>query len=293
MPRTILQIFLPLISFILLAQMPDWKYFKDREGNTYFIDRAGKIRITDVVEYRYKPVSAAGIDYYLNYGTNLIDEHHMVEGLSVLKSIRALPAGNNRIYQAQVKATELMRSLEKKNGPRFTAMNKAASLVIYRENGVTRIINDQMFYSLSIPAVVEVIRKRERSAPEYRYSGLLLGIRLEGKNTSRPGTYDMLLALDSEKFIVSFKDIAEAVEQWKGNTGFNVLAREVLEKNDDRVLCRIRYSGPQSYAGLEGTYVNGVFSHYARLVTPESAFAANSEVMRTIVDSFRMVVKVK
>ena len=37
----------------LLAQMPDWKYFRDRQGNTYFFDQAGKIHISDAVEYRY------------------------------------------------------------------------------------------------------------------------------------------------------------------------------------------------------------------------------------------------
>ena len=109
---------LPLLAagtILLLAQMPDWKYFRDREGNIYFIDQAGKIRITNVRKYLHKPVSARGIDYYLEYGAELINEHRPIEGLSVLKSICALKSDNNRIYQAQVKATQLIMKLKKNN----------------------------------------------------------------------------------------------------------------------------------------------------------------------------------
>lgn len=156
---------LPVIfafSTFLVAQMPDWKYFRDREGNTYFFDQAGKIRITSMKQYRYRAVSPRGIDYYLEYGTELINEHHPIEGLSVLKSICALKNDNNRIYQAQVKAADLIMKLKKRNGPRFTSMNESASLMIYTVDDGIEIINDQMMYSFKVPGRVDVVRKVDR-----------------------------------------------------------------------------------------------------------------------------------
>ena len=56
----------------LFSQMPGWKFFKDYDGNTYYIDKNGKIRTSGKPEFKYKAVSVDGIDYYLNQGLELI-----------------------------------------------------------------------------------------------------------------------------------------------------------------------------------------------------------------------------
>lgn len=284
-------LFIGLLS--LMAQMPDWKYFRDREGNTYFIDQAGKIRITDVKEYRYRPVSSHGIDYYLNYGTTLIQDHRLDEGLSVLKSICALPVDNNRIYQAQVKAVELINALKRKNGPRFAALNESASLILFKKDGVTNIINDQMHYSFGVPCSIGVIRKRDRgrAGVDYRYSGVQFGLQMDDARGAKAGKYDMLMAVDSEKFSVPIKNIDDAADKWKWNIGYDGLAREVVAKDDRRLIYRFRSSGPAIFAGLEGIFLNGVYTHCVRIVASESEYGANREFMRNLMEGFNTVSK--
>ena len=276
-----------------MAQMPDWKYFRDREGNTYFFDQAGKIRITSMKKFRYRPVSSRGIDYHLEYGTELINEHHPIEGLSVLKSICALKNDNNRIYQAQVKATELIMKLKKRNGPRFTSMNESASLMIFLVDDGIEIINDQMMYSFRVPGRVDVVRKVDRGRLEYRYSGILFGLLpSEGKDDrGEAGAYDMLAAVDTEKFAVPYKNLAEAVEKWKGTIGYEGLTREVLVKDAKHLVCSFRNSGTPRYAGIEGIFLNGTYSHYVRLISSEQQFPVNEKRMRKIIDGFRTVGK--
>jgi hypothetical protein len=290
-PQTSILLILLICLFPLLAQMPDWKYFRDREGNTYFIDQAGKIRITDVREYGYRPVSSRGIDYYLNYGTTLIQDHRLAEGLSVLKSICALPVDNNRIYQAQVKAMELINTLKRRNGPRFTALNESASLVLFKEDDVTNIINDQMFYSFSAPCRIRVIRKRDRAQAgvDYRYSGVQFGIQKSNGKDVQAGKFDMLMAVDSEKFSVPIKNIADAADKWKWNIGYDGLAREVVSRDDKRLIYHFRSSGPVIFAGLEGIFLNANYTHCIRIVSSESGYLANREFIRNLMESFKTV----
>ncbi|OHD68773.1 MAG: hypothetical protein A2W19_10950 [Spirochaetes bacterium RBG_16_49_21] len=284
---------LVLGSFFFQSQMPEWKYFKDREGNTYFIDQAGKIRITDVGKYRYKPVSAKGIDYYLHYGITLINDHRLTEGLSVLKSILALPADNNRIYDAQAQAAKMVNSLKKREGTRYSALDESAALILFRRNSFITIINDRMLYSFQVPAELEVVRVMERAGAGYRYSGLLMGIWKPDMKSSAGsnGRYDMLLAVDSEKFSVPFKDLAQAIERWRYNLGFDDLQRKKLLESETRVIYHFKKSGTARYEGAEGIITNGRFSYCIRLITSEANYQVNTEMITKILDGFEVVSK--
>lgn len=293
--HTSILLFSAICLFLLPAQMPDWKYFRDREGNTYFIDQAGKIRITDVKEYRYRPVSSRGIDYYLNYGTTLIQDHRLEEGLSVLKSICALPVDNNRIYQAQVKSMELINALKRRNGPRFEALNESASLILFIRDDVTHVINDQMYYSFRVPWTIGVIRKRDRgrTGVDYRYSGVQFGLRRSGAKGAQIGEFDMLMAVDSEKFSVAIKNIDDAADKWKWNIGYDGLVRKVVSQEDNRLIYQFRSSGPAIFAGLEGIFLNENYTHCVRIVSSEQGYRENREFMRNLIESFTPVAKNK
>lgn len=278
-------------SAFLVAQMPDWKFFRDREGNTYFFDQGGKIRITSMKKYRYRPVSSRGIDYHLEYGTELLKEHHPVEALSVFKSICALRNDNNRIYQAQVKAAELIMKMRKNNGTRFTAMNESASLLLFQIDDGIEIVNDRMRYSFRVPGRIAVLRRVDRSRLEYRYSGIRFGILPGGgkDDAGETGAYDMLMAVDTEEFAVPYKNLAAAVDKWKGNIGYEGVARIVLEQDEQRYICSFRNGSEPRYGGIEGIFLNGTSSHYVRLVSAEKRLAEQQALMRTIIEGFRTV----
>jgi hypothetical protein len=280
-------------SFLIQSQMPDWKFFKDREGHTYFIDRAGKIRITDVGKYHYKPVSAGAIDYYLHYGITLVNDHRLTEGLSVLKSILALPADNNRIYTAQAQAAGMIHSLKKREGTRFPALDESASLILFRRDSLIQIINDHMFYSLTVPAELEVIRVRMRAGVDYRYSGVLIGIRESGKNSAAAsnGVYEALLAVDGEKFSVRYKTLAQAVERWRYNHGFDDFQRTIVSQSGTKVVYHFRKNGSAAFEGMEVIIINGYFSYCVRLITSKSKYKVNKGMIKKIIDDFRAVSK--
>jgi hypothetical protein len=273
------------------AQMPEWKYFRDREGNSYYLDRMGKIRIAKTPGFRYRPVSALGIDYYLEYGITLIKEHRIIEGLSLLKSILALPADNNRIYTAQAKASEVINSLKKTHGTRYSALNESASLVLIRQNASVDLLNDRMFYFIRLPASMEVVRVKERAGVDYRYTGLLLGIwkPYEGPQTDSKGGYDLLLAVDSEKFSVRLKDLGQAAARWKDILGRDDFRREKLSESESGVIYQLLGTGAQKFSGAEGIFVNGNFSHCVRLISSEANYRADRGIIIKIINSFKTV----
>ncbi len=287
--RRLIPVLLLFSTLALIAQMPDWKFFSDREGNTYFIDQGGKIRITDTTKLPYRAVSPRGIDYYLNYGITLIDEHRVHEGLTVLKSIRSLPADNGRIVQAQVKATEVINKLKRRNGPRFVEQNDAASLMFIESEGGVRAINDRMYYSFHGPAGLSLIRKSNRARLEYRYEGLLFGVRNRPTASGESNAYDYLIAVDSELFAVRFRDLDQAIKYWQGTVGYGGLERRVLEKRDDRIVYSFTSRSEPRYAGLEAVFVNGKFTHCARLISSEAGYREYGAKMEAVMASFRIV----
>ncbi|MBN2077652.1 MAG: hypothetical protein JW838_01710 [Spirochaetes bacterium] len=275
-----------LAAVLLAAQMPDWKHFLDREGNSYFIDGAGKIRITATDAPVYRPVSSRGIDYYLHYGETLIGEHRYEEALAVLKSICALPAANNRIYVAQVRAREALGRLRRNNGARYDRMNESASLLFYMDGPDTVVINDFMRYSFRGPTGLRVIRRRKRSGPDYRYSGTLFGV---DQGAGAKDSYAFLIAVDSEIIGTRFRDVDQAREKWRGYLGFDGLIREPEGRGEDRIVHRFRSGEPPLFAGYEAVFLNGRITHCVRVITSEAGYAGNREAMKRIIEGFALV----
>ena len=293
-PRTVGKFVIVILllagSMILQAQMPEWKFFKDREGNTYYIDQAGKIRITEV-RARYMPVSAKAIDYCLHNGITLINDHKLPEGLTVLKSILAMPADNNRIYSAQVKASEMINFLKRRHGTRYSALNESASLMLVQQDSFIEIINDQMFYSFRVPIPLEVIRVRRRGGVDYRYSGVLVGIGQAG-TAAKPhtdGGYDILFAIDSEKFSVPVRDLDRAIEKWRNNIGYDDLKREIQSESESRVVYRFRSTGAPFYAGIEAIIINGSITHCIRFLSSDAKYNSSTGTIQKILLSFKTI----
>jgi hypothetical protein len=275
------------------AQDPDWKFFKDREGNKYFIDRNGKIWTAGRPEFLYKPVSHQGIDYYLRQGIELIDNRYRVEGLTILKSILALPPDNSRITRAQNEAVKKINYLKKNDGDRFITLNESANILLVKDQKSVKVINDWMYYSLDIPADVTIIKNTKRGKLGYNYNGLLIGIRIEGgvEEKKKEGMkFDFLLAVGSEKFHGDLKNIDELENKWRMTLWEDVFKRKILEKNEGRLIYQFSTKDNPRYSGFEGLYANRNYGYMVRIITTELIFEKHSELMKDIINKFSHVV---
>jgi hypothetical protein len=269
--------------------MPDWRFFRDREGNRYYLDRAGKIRTLGEPEFIYRAVSAEGIDYYLNQGRELVLRHYQLQGLTILKSILSLPVTNNRIRDAQEKASREINRMQKRGGTRFHALNRKAALIIYREGNRTNLINDLMYYSLVTDLDISILKNRLREKVGYAYNGTLLGFNLKKSKEAKKRGFDFLMAIDSEKYRMDIKSIEIARRNWMVKLGLHRFKRELIRKSQEYLIYRFSNRSDPQISGYEGIYYNGHFSYIIRIIVPGEKFNLFSKEMEKIINSFRVV----
>ncbi len=299
--KNILIIFVFLLSYTipLTAQMPDWTLLEDKDGNRYYIDKNGKFWTSGAPDFDYKPVSIEGLDYYINQGIELIKSHYKTEGLTLLKSILALPSKNDIIYQAQIKASGEIRNLLKTEGSRFKKLNENASLLIYRENNVITLINDNMFYSIQIPPSLKIISKRIRVKNNYNYYGVLLGIRFQTTEEKKSGktesaktgsytSYDLLLAIDSESFPSVIRNAQIVEEHWRKRLGSDTLKRNVITKKIEKIVYSYRDTYSPYYSGIEGFYKKDNLGYYVKTITSVEIFRNYKDKILEIINTFKI-----
>ncbi len=274
---------------ILLSQMPDWKYFRDREGNVYYIDGAGKIRITGSYEETFRPVSEKAIDYYLNQGIELVNRHRIVDGLRILKSIVSLKSENNRVNKAREKAVAEINRLMRTHGPRFDRMNSQACLLLHRE-GLERVVRDDiMRFSFRVLAEVPLIRKRERARPGYLYHGFMFGIRKD--DTGGGDAVDALLAVDCERYAVPIRDMENLEDIWRQKFGRENMKRTVIKATESRVIYQFGILSEPFYEGYESLFLNGDIGCMTRAIAPKEKFPEVKDMMLRVTESFTPVEK--
>ncbi len=274
-------------SGMLLSQMPDWKFFKDREGNFYYVDRAGKIRITGQYEENYRPVSGKAIDYYLNLGVELTTSHRIVDGLRILKSVLAISSENNRILRAQEKAAGEINRLMRIHGPRFDRLNMNANLVLYMENNDAVIRDDIMRFAFRVPTEVRVIKKKDRVKRGYRYHGYLFGIR--NPDNTNDDAYDSLLAVDCERYSVPIRDMETLEGIWRQKFGYEEMYRKAVDTGSSRAIYQFSMGTGPEYAGYESFFLNRNIGCMARIIAPGSRFLAGKDLMLQITKSITTV----
>ncbi|MFC1671025.1 hypothetical protein ACFL20_11595, partial [Spirochaetota bacterium] len=273
----------------LFSQMPGWKFYKDRDGNNYYLDRNSKIHTSGKPEFKFRPVSIEGIDFYLNHGRELIKQHHLSQGLVLLKSILAMPVKNNRIYKARVEAAKTVNYLKKREGSRFARLNESASLQVFHEKKVIHLINDQMFYSLKLPSGVVLLRKRMKKKLRHTYYGLTLGISVKDIPERTGARYDLILAMDSERYVWRFNSIDEVESNWRLVLGADNLKRKIRERGKHRKIYMFESKIKPEYSGFEGIFSNGNYVHIIRIISSKSKFKKYEKMMKRILEDFRVV----
>jgi hypothetical protein len=288
-------LFILLIPVILFSQMQDWKFFKDREGNKYFLDSSGKIYITSLPASNRKTVSADGIDYYINFAEEILSRKKIVDSLLIFKSILALPENNNRINSARVRAAKNIDNLKKNNGDRFDKYNNEASLLFYKTGGRANIINDAMLYSLSSKGKINLIRFKIRKDKDEIYHGASVGINYTEKEIN-DNKYETLIAVDAVKKKYSILSLEEMSENWKIILGKDILERNELFRNNDTVIYEFSsgHDGVNAplYKGFEVQKYNGNFIYFLRIVSSGIKFEKLKDSMRDTALSFKTVASV-
>ncbi len=273
---------LPFTS--LFSQMPDWTFFKDREGNEYYYDGAFKIRITDEPDFNYPPISERGIDFYYNSGLEYMGRGEVVKSLYFFKSILALKQQNNRLRKIQINTADQIKSLEKRHGTRMAVFDRESTLLILKEGASFRLINEKLFYALTLPARPGIIRKG------WKYSekgyGLQFGINLD---KSEKSGYDFVTGVETRilPFIVDTADQAERI--WVQDLGPDAFSRELLQNSAHSKVYSFRYAGDSPFRGYEGIFVNRDTIHLVRIMYHENLQSLVEQVVQDMMSGFTLV----
>lgn len=279
-------IMLSLFFSEISAQMPEWKIFRDREGNRYYLDQAGKIIITEKLKLDLTPVSSLGIDYHLNRGLELLRDHHPAEGLAVLKAIESLTDENARITDAQKKASAAINRMKKREGERFDRIDSRASIFLIKENEKYSLINDRMRYSFKSESMIHLLRRKDRTSSGFVYSGLQFGIK--GDEKLPPEKFDMLVAVDSEKGPLLWSGVEQAEDKWRETLGSDIFKRERISSGLGSSIYFYSTAGEPSFYGYEGIYASGKITHIVRIIIPGRNIALKEKALG-LIRSFTVV----
>jgi len=293
MNQNLTKFFLPFFVIINLfsspvyAQLPGWVLTRDHDGNRYYIDGRGKIWTSGTPEYKYKAVSLAGIDYFLVQGQELIKNHYIPEGLTLLNSILAMPVTNNRIYRAQARAAKTVNSLKKREGMRYARHIENSPFLLYRVDESIIVENQVSHYRLKIPYETTVLNSNLRKRHGYLYNGLLAGLEFKKGSRERPDKFDSLLSVDSEEFKSMLSSVDELKTHWEIILGPDVYTRKVISRDRKLLLFQIDNTMSRSFSGYEGYYINGRKGNLLRIIFGNEVSGMDREKMLGILRDFK------
>jgi hypothetical protein len=272
------------------GQMPDWRMINDRDGNRYYFDQNGKIYTSGVPEFSWKEVSAEGIDYYYHQGVELVKSHYKVEGLVLLKSVMALSPENGRVSRVQRDASLFINEMIRREGGRYRELNEKASLLLVREGEKGVVVDDRMRFRFSVDGSVRVINRRMKSISGYDYGGLLVGVNFTDvvkSSVPRKEGYDLLVAVDSERFSEPIRTVSALERNWRNNLGADTFERTLKEKAAMKVVyALIDAKGP--YAGVEGFFVRDRYGHCVRMLCTKELFVRNRARIENMISAFEV-----
>lgn len=283
----ILSLWIPLFFLCITAsaQMPDWKFFRDREGNGYYYDRAMKIRITDEKLFDYTPASEPAIDYYLNRGIEQIKNGKYTEGLFYLKSLKTLPADNFRVKRSAEDASEWINHLHKKHGTRFERFDKESTVLLNFSEGKYNLFNEKLRYKLILdkqPRIVKAVWKLQDQG-----YGLKFGFNMDPGNTAEG--YDCIVGIESRILKGKIASLADAEDSWRREFGRDNFKRDEVRRSSDRIIYFYSYMDGVPFSGIEGIYINGNIIHIVRVLCSDVVKERVFDLIRKSVEDMVLV----
>ena len=249
-------------SLFLPAQMPDWKFFKDRDGNGYYYDKTFKIRITDDNPFSYTPATMQGVDYYFNKGVELIKEGKYAEGLFFLKSIKALPMDNLRVENRAKDSSKWINFLQKKHGARYERFDKESALLLTYSNDEYVIINEKLRYKIKLrkqPHIIKAYWKFNETGYGFKF-----GFNLE--DSHEDNSYDCVTGIETRISRSRIENLTDAEMIWRFELGMDNFVRREIFRSNDRVIYQYTYGDNVPFSGIEGVFINKNITHLLRVI---------------------------
>ena len=275
-----------LLQFnFVFSQMPDWKYYRDREGNSYYFDRAFHIRIAEQKIFDCEPVSEQGAQYYFNRGVEYIDDHQIVRGLYYLKSLMCIYSENNRFRKIKRDASLWINHLKKRHGTRYEKYDAETSLLHVKKNKSFVLINEKMYYSLSCSRKPVVIsRGWKRSGKEFS-----LRIAFRSGDPEKSEGYDYVAAVESRDYGFTLKDVGVAQSSWVREYGTEKVIRNEISSEKNFKLYKFSYPDGSPFTGYEAFFISGNKFHFMKIMCHESLGSKLLADMEKLARGFKTV----
>lgn len=282
----ILRAVLICLCLFCMGQMPEWSFFKDGDGNSYYIDNAGKIVIPQTPDAEYKSLTVKGLDYYQVLADELIAAHKPADGLRIIKTILAMPADDARVIEASKKATASLQKLKHRQGSRLEEINRNAVPMMFIYDGKLRILQDIMRYSLAADAKYTIAVKQNNWRPRnrYLYHGLLLAVNTEAD--LQASKYDFVLAVDSEMFASKLWNIDQLENLWNGRMQWDGLNVRPVSQTRNKTIYSFK---GEKLGGFQAFVMNGRFGYCLRAAAPIKKLPALQKAMLSLTESFTAV----
>jgi len=265
---------------ILIGQMPEWAFFKDLDGNRYYLNKNNKIMMSGTRIKNDPIVTYDGAEFYLFQGSQFLKGRQKVKGLKILKSLLHLEVKDYSLVSIQKRAGQIINDYQRQFGSRFNSLNIKANLFLYRINDVTYIHNDEFRYKGLYNGWISVLTTKRRYYRNYRYMGITAGLSTKKKAQQ----YQAIIAIDCEKFRGSLKNIDQLRLHWNLLTGLDVKQKKEIYRSDKKKIYRIEY---EKYSGFEGLYLNKNIGCIVRIISPKNF--KEEDNMKRIIESFHII----
>ncbi|MCX8123691.1 MAG: hypothetical protein N3F66_05945 [Spirochaetes bacterium] len=281
MKKTILFIvFLFFVYVVSFAQMPEWAMLKDKEGNTYYIDKSGKIYTSDEVEFEYRAISKDGLEYYTSKVKSLWKAGKRKEAIIIAKSILALKESSMHVLKAKRDMTIFIRDMQSKHGSRFVDISREAWLYLTKEDNTMYVFNDKVPYIVTLQGSVEVIAAKSVEGLQYSSTVMRAGIRF-----SKTNGYDAIMTVVAERFADTIESIAVLQQHWN-TIAFDSFERQLLKHNDTMALYSFITQDSLSLKGLELLLVKENRGYCVRIFTTKERYDLYKDDLLGIINSF-------
>ena len=283
MKKYFITIFLTIFILPIFAQMPDWKYFCDIEGNKYYFDGAGlpKVILNNEDDENFIIVSLPAIEYYMAKAEEYFQESNYVSSLIIIKSILSMPDIDSRIINNKKTCIKLLDKIKKRIGSRIIQEENKVVFFGYRIKENTVIFVKPMRLKITLnDCEVRLVRKRQTET-YYKYHGFTLALQ-------RDNTIVLLLA-DSEEFTMQ-RNLRLSNFKTSFYANLPAWSMQSLSIVEDKFeISQFAINSFKNFAGYEKIGVNKNIGYCVRFIAEEENFDAMKDDMLKWVEGIRAV----